>query len=99
MEPPADTGPDDGVVDLVIVRFGLVLIVSEVALLERVPDVAPSATVAVLAIVVVPFGAPGAATSIWNDPVADDPAASEPAFFVSRFEATGSGEIVEPFSF
>src|SRR5689334_9852832 len=98
MVPPAATGPDPGVVVLVIVRFGLVLIVSDVVLLERVPELPPSATVAVLAMVVVPLGAPEAATSIWKLTVADDPAASDPMFLFRTLAATGSGAIVAPFS-
>src|SRR5262245_49866591 len=99
IELPGATGPAAGVLVRVIDRFGFVLIVSDDALLERVPDVAASATVAVFEIDVVPEGAPAAATVMLNDTVADDPAGRLPMFFDSTLPDTGSGVMVTPFSF
>src|SRR4051812_38662157 len=96
---PAATGPAAGLLVLARVRFGLVLIVSVEALLDRVPELPPSATVAVFAITVVPVGAPDAATSMLKVTEALAPAASDPMFFDRTFAATGSGLIVTPFSF
>ncbi len=80
------------------VRFGLVLMISDEALLERVPDVPPSETVAVFEMDVVPDGTPDEATSMLTVTVAVDPAASDPMFFDSTLAPTGSGLMVEPFS-
>ena len=96
---PGATGPEAGLLVFVSVRFGLVLMVSVEALLERVPDVPPSATVAVFETAVVPDGTPEDATSMSKVTVAVDPAASDPMFFERTLATTGSGPIVEPFSF
>ena len=95
--PPA-TGPDAGLLTLVSVRFGLVLMVSIVAPLDRVPEVPPSATVAVFDTEVVPAGAPDAPTTMLNVTDAVEPAAREPIFFDNVPASTGSGLIVTPFS-
>src|SRR6185295_1690693 len=92
-------GPDEGLLVFTSERFGFVLIVSDAALLEREPLVPESETDAVLLTVVVPLGAPDPATAIWNETVAEAPAASDPMFFVRTFAATGSGTIVTPFNF
>ncbi len=96
---PAATGPEAGLLVFVSARFGFVLIVSGEGLLERVPGVPPSATVAVFEMAVVPDGTPEDATSMLRVTVSVDPAVSDPMFFDNTLEPTGSGLMVEPFSF